>query len=357
MQGPMHGNHRRGGARLALVGLLACAGVMAGSLAEHPQEPLHAHGHVAEPLTDIAADDVADIDDGRALSCAEWARKVNRLQRLVARRQRGPAPDLADVAYGEQALQTLDVYQARSALSPGGAPIIVMVHGGGWCVGDKRSAKITTNKVARWGAKGFTFVSLNYPMVNEGADALAQAHHVARAVAYVQSHARQWGADPAKLVLVGHSAGAHLVSLVNADAQIRRQNGVGAILGAISLDAGAIDVVAQMPRVYPFLRQRYREAFGDSAAQWRAASPLHRLGRDASPWLGVCSTQRKDDPCEQANRYAEKSRHLDIRASVLPQAKSHAELNADLGLPGSYTEAVEAFMATLDPTLAQRLSH
>ena len=63
---------------------------------------------------------------------------------------------------------------------------------------------------------------------------------------------------------MGHSAGAHLVSLVNADASIRRVNAVQPLLGVVSLDAGAIDVVRQMPNVYPFLEVRYREAFGDT---------------------------------------------------------------------------------------------
>lgn len=308
-----------------------------------------------ERLQERAAESAEQENEGgNTLSCADWAWRVDRLQSRTAAAKPGPQPDLKDVAYGNSQREKLDVYlPAKGAENL--APVIVMVHGGGWCVGDKAMGGVTENKVARWADRGFVFVSINYPMVNEGSDALAQANHVARAVAYVQAHAQAWRGDPAKLILMGHSAGAHLVSLVNADAGIRRANAVAPVLGTVSLDAGAIDVVRQMPKVYPFLKARYREAFGDSEAGWIAASPYHQLDRSAGPWLGVCSTTRQDDPCGQAQAYAEKSTHLGVKASVLPQAMSHGALNKELGLASDYTRQVEAFMAGLDPAVAQLL--
>ena len=302
------------------------------------------------PLPAAQFDDLQS--DARALTCAQWAAQLGRLQRFGGARNAGPTPELRDVAYGSADLDRLDVFLPKTRASGAPAPIIMMVHGGAWCVGDKAAASVTANKVARWTAKGFVFVSVNYPMVGEGADALAQANHVARAVAFVQANAGKWGGDPSRLILMGHSAGAHLVSLVNADARMRQANGVRPILGTVSLDADAIDVVKQMPRVYPFLKTRYREAFGDTEAAWIAASPFHQLDRTAAPWLGVCSTLRKDDPCGQAQAYADKSNGLGIRAAVLPQDKNHGAINADLGTPGDYTAGVEAFMAALDPVLA-----
>lgn len=308
-----------------------------------------------ERQAEQAGNDLADLGGGNAQSCAEWSRKVDRLQARAQGRNAGPLPDLGDVAYGPLARQKLDVFLAKAGSTDAGAPIILMVHGGGWCVGDKAAGSVTENKVARWAPKGIIVVSVNYPMVGDGSDALAQAHHIARATAFVQAKARDWGGDPRRVILMGHSAGAHLVSLVNADASIRRTNGVRPLLGVVSLDAGAIDVVRQMPNVYPFLQVRYREAFGDTESAWIAASPFHQLDQTAAPWLGVCSTTRKDDPCGQAQAYTEKSGSLGVRAQVLPQRKSHGAINAELGAPGDYTRAVEAFMASLDPAVARRL--
>lgn len=291
---------------------------------------------------------------GGAMSCADWAKRADRVVERSASRRTGPPPDRADVAYGSAPRQRLDVFLPAVA-ARGGAPVIVMVHGGGWCVGDKSMDSVTANKVTRWVSRGFVFVSANYPMVNDGLDARAQGGEIAKATAFVQAHASEWGGDPNKVILMGHSAGAHLVSLVNADGELRRRHGVRPLLGTVSLDAGAIDVVTQMPNVYPFLKARYREAFGDSEAQWIEASPYHRLDRSAGPWLGVCSTQRKDDPCSQARAYVEKSEGLGVRAETLPQPMGHGALNSTLGEDNDYTRAVEAFMAGLDPAVAALL--
>lgn len=344
---------------LALSTAAAPAG--AGPLRERLRERLHPSAASAPEAggdaDDGAAADTADLGGSAragALSCADWSRRVNRLQQRLAGRHHGPTPDLADLAYGPRALQTLDVYRAHGG-GPGPAPVVLMVHGGGWCVGDKAAGGVVEAKQARWTARGIAFVSVNYPMVADGDNALAQAHHIARALAFVQTHASEWGGDPSRVVLMGHSAGAHLVSLVNASAALRAAEGARPALGTVSLDAGAVDVVTQMPHVYPFLKTRYREAFGTAESDWIAASPFHQLGGGAGPWLGVCSTQRQDDPCAQARAYADKSRALGITAEVLPQAKNHGAINKTLGEPGPYTDAVEHFLARLDPLLADRL--
>jgi arylformamidase len=310
----------------------------------------------SDAITGVDAQDLSDLGGGgNAMSCDEWARKVNRLQKHTDGKNAGPAPDLKNVAYGHENLEKLDVFLPGKKSTVTLAPIILMVHGGGWCVGDKGGAMMTESKVARWVPKGFVFISINYPMINDGSNALAQASHVAKAAAFVQANAQKWGGDPTKLVLMGHSAGAHLVSLVNASAKIRQASGMRPILGTVSLDAGAIDVVKQMPNVYPFLKTRYREAFGTTEAEWITASPFHQFDASAAPWLGVCSSTRKDDPCGQAKAYADKSKSLGIKAAVQPEHKNHSAINKELGKPGDYTSKVESFMASLDPLMAQLL--
>ena len=305
----------------------------------------------------------AEAPDGENLAdefggdeaCLQRARQIRRLlDSRFGQRFLGPEPDLKDIAYGSQPRQRLDVFLARGGAKP--APVLVMVHGGGWCVGDKGLAAVTRAKSAHWTGKGLVFVSVNYPMIPDGARALQQAESVARAVAHVQQHAAEWGGDPARVVLMGHSAGAHLVSLVNADATLRAAAGVKPLLGVVSLDSGATNTVTQMSKAAPKLRERYAEAFGSSEAGWIAASPFHRLERGAAPWLGVCSSRRADDPCEQTRQYAEKSNGLGIRAVVLPVDKRHGAVNKDLGDDAAFTEAVDRFLGGLDPVLAARLA-
>lgn len=299
----------------------------------------------------------------RSLSCSAWKKRLSWLsRRQESRRQESrmaqASPNLSNVPYGTQSLQTLDIYfPTESSMGhrqdSQQRTILMMVHGGGWCVGDKAMSGVVTNKLAWAKRHNMVFISVNYPMVDEGSDAIAQANHIAEALHYAQQHAHDWGGDPQHLILMGHSAGAHLVSLVNASEQIRRQHDLRPWLATISLDAGAIDVVKQMPQVYPFLKQRYLEAFGPSESRWKLASPYHQLSAGATPWLGVCSTQRKDKPCQQAQAYADKSKAMGVDASLLPLDMNHGAINSQLGDDNTYTKAVEKFLTPILPSLFQ----
>jgi arylformamidase len=193
-------------------------------------------------------------------------------------------------------------------------------------------------------------------MIMNGKNAIEQAQSVAKAIAYIQKNAAKWGGDGQRVIIMGHSAGGHLVSLVNADAALRNQAGMKPILGTLSIDPGAVNLPTQMGYVIKGLHTRYIEAFGRDPKGWEAASPYHQLDKTAAPWLGICSTKRPDDPCGQAEEYAKKSNSLGIKAQPLAIAKSHKAINQDLGKPEQYTYDVEKFMASLDPVVAKLLS-
>lgn len=243
---------------------------------------------------------------------------------------------LADLAYGEQPRQRLDVYRPRHATR---APMLLMVHGGAWAKGDKRMARVVENKLARWLPQGYVFVSLNYRLLPE-ADPLQQVEDIARALSYVQRQAASWGGDPQRLVLLGHSAGAHLVSLLSADTAIARRHAAQPWLATVALDSAAFDVEQIMRGKHYRL---YDRAFGGAAKYWRVASPYWRLQPGAVPMLAVCSSLRLAS-CPQAEAFAARAKDLGVRVDVLPQALEHDEINQQLGVPGSYTDAVEAFL-------------
>ncbi|MBZ5664150.1 MAG: alpha/beta hydrolase [Acidobacteriia bacterium] len=120
---------------------------------------------------------------------------------------------LRNVAYGPGAAYKMDIYLPAH---PKGTAILFMVHGGAWTVGDKTMARVVANKAAHWLPEGFIFVSTDYRLL-PAADPLEQANDVAKALAFAQSQAKSWGGDPSRFVLMGHSAGAHLVTLLAAD--------------------------------------------------------------------------------------------------------------------------------------------
>lgn len=249
---------------------------------------------------------------------------------------------LADLAYGTDPRQRIDVY--RPAIARG--PVLVMVHGGGWRHGHKAMPFVVDAKVAHWVARrGWVLASVGYRLAPDVSPP-RQAEDVARAIAFVQREARAWGADPGAIVLMGHSAGAHLAALASASQELRRKAGAQRWRGTVLLDGAAYDPPALMARRHLPL---YDQAFGSDPEVWRASSPTLALSAAAPPppILLVCSQPRRDDSCGQNRRFAEQVRAVGARAEVLPQPLDHLQVNSRLGLPGSYTDAVDGFIATL----------
>ena len=278
---------------------------------------------------------------------------------LMQRRQAAPSQQagatlpaniqvIRDVRYGDDPQQRFDVYAPPHADH---APVIMLVHGGGWAFGDKAMRNVIENKVGRWVPRGFIVISIDYRMLPQ-TPPLAQAGDVALALAYAQQHAGQWGGDPGAFILMGHSAGAHLVALLSVDASISKRYQVAPWLGTVSLDSAALNVVAIMQNRHLPL---YDRAFGSQSSDWIAASPLQQLHGRIVPFLAVCSSQRQNS-CPQAHNFVEKAASFGTAASVVEQDLSHEQINERLGLDSGYTQQVEAFMRTLSPSVAQALN-
>jgi acetyl esterase/lipase len=244
---------------------------------------------------------------------------------------------LADLAYGGDARQRLDVYLPAAAGHD--RPLLVMVHGGAWRFGSKQAASVVDNKLAHWSPAGVVLVSLDYRLLPQ-AGVEQQADDVASAVAWVQAHAAEWGANAQQLVLMGHSAGAHLVGLLSTDAALRQRHGVQPWLATVLLDSAALDVATIMRAPHLPL---YDKAFGADAARWATMSPTRLLTAATPPLLAVCASRRADS-CSQAQGLADKGRPLGVMVQVLPRDLNHGQINQQLGVPGDYTRLVDQFL-------------
>jgi acetyl esterase/lipase len=260
----------------------------------------------------------------------------------------GPGPAMRvirDVAYGEHPLQRMDVYAPDPR--PERSPIVAMVHGGAWYVGDKAGPQVVGNKSTRWVGKGWVFVSINHRLM-PSADPLTQAEDVARALAAIQKDAASWGGDPEKVVLMGHSSGGHLVALLGANPEQVAKPGAKPWVGTIVLDSAALDVPAVMDSPHP---QVFDRVFGSDAEDWKRMSPQHALTPKATPMLLVCST-RHVRSCRQAGDFVDAATKLGVRVETLELDVSHRDVNDTLGLERPYTRRVEAFLGSLDPAFA-----
>jgi acetyl esterase/lipase len=242
-----------------------------------------------------------------------------------------------EYSYGASERHNLDVYQGEATLP---APIIVMVHGGAWSIGDKANSNVVDNKIAHYLPKGYIFISVNYPLLPEAAPDV-QADSIAQAIVYVQKNAAAWGGDANNLIVMGHSAGAHLAALVSSTRTQYAE--LAPWSGTVILDSAALDVVSLMENDPKRFHDR---AFGSNIQYWQETSPLYQLNKTTEPIFIVCSTYRAG-VCDEANNFADTADLLGTTVSVLPVALKHEPINTDLGIPGTYTDAVDAFLTSI----------
>lgn len=199
------------------------------------------------------------------------------------------------ISYGADPLQTLDFWRAEGGVKAGSpAPLIVYVHGGGWQRGSKDNATGKW-KPAHFPGEGYGFASINYRLV-PAATVEQQAADIAAAVKALVDRADALGIDRRRIVLMGHSAGAHLVALVGTDERYLRGAGLSFadVAGVIPIDGAAYDVTAQMKDGPGMMQKTYAQAFGTDPARQRALSPTMQAGAPNAPRFLLLHVQRPD---------------------------------------------------------------
>ncbi|MGD9479722.1 alpha/beta hydrolase [Shinella sp. G-2] len=117
---------------------------------------------------------------------------------------------LADIRYGAREREVLDVILPSRFNA--GAPLHVFVHGGYWRSGEKENYRLVAAPVL---AAGGVAAIVEYDLM-PGQRLHVLVDQVRRAVLWLQKHASDFGADPRRLTVSGHSAGAHLASFLAA---------------------------------------------------------------------------------------------------------------------------------------------
>lgn len=121
-------------------------------------------------------------------------------------RARAAFPCRLDVPYGPGAAEKLDIFPARAP----GAPVAVFIHGGYWKQFSKSDESLYA---ALFVPAGAAYVSVDYALA-PAATLDEMVRQCRAAVAWVASHAPEFNGDPARLHLIGRSAGAHLAAMV-----------------------------------------------------------------------------------------------------------------------------------------------
>ncbi len=252
------------------------------------------------------------------------------------------APNAREVAYGADFKQKMDIARPDGAAT---APILFYVHGGGWSIGDKVAGGASKGPWAN--GLGWAYVSANYRLVPQ-ATVEQQATDLANALAWLRANAGKHGLDPDRIVLMGHSAGAHLVALLGTDTEYLKAAGVplAAVRGVILLDGAGYDIPTQGSAETNLVKPMYDEAFGTDPARQAKLSPTrHAAAPNAANWL-ILPIARRADSLAQSRGLASALSKAGANATVqVVPGESHASLNKGLGEQEDFaTEQVESFL-------------
>jgi acetyl esterase/lipase len=213
------------------------------------------------------------------------------------------APPVVNVHYGPNEKQVMDIYAATSAE----APLIVLVHSGGWSKGDKKS----TSRVAIFLQKaGYAAFNINYRLDSKAVVAFPmEVEDVENAARFAIAHAAEYNANPANVILIGGSAAGQLVASA---AERMNAASAGTVRGVVTL-SGPFDLPKMLSdfregKLPAPLAADVKQAIGCTtltsceapekhaiAVQW---SPADQLTTPCAPWL-IFNSEKEVMPLDQ----------------------------------------------------------
>lgn len=241
--------------------------------------------------------------------------------------------------------QMLDVYSPADAKD---LPIIVWIHGGGWKAGDKAGMQ---KKPQAFGDKGFVFVSTTYRFAPE-VTVKEMTGDCAKAIHWAHDHAKEIGGDPDRIIVMGHSAGAHLAALVCTDDSYLKKEGLSlAILrGCIPVDVSVYDIPKRLADGGTVPADTFTALFGKTAEEQKSYSPAAHVAADKHipPFL-ILHVASRPETKAQSEWFAQKLKAAGISAKVYAaENKTHGTINSELGLQeDKATQEVFSFLESV----------
>ena len=229
------------------------------------------------------------------------------------------------LAYGDGERRRLDLYVPNAVAARGEgahAPVVVFFYGGSWQRGERANYAFVGEALA---SRGFVVAIADY-RVFPNVTFPGFVEDAAAAVGWVRRNARLYGGDAARIVVAGHSAGAHIAMLVALDRDYLAAAGApDAIAAAVGL-SGPYDFL-------PLTSERLKSVFGAQGALPRT-QPIRFVRADAPPLLLLHGADDSTVSPRNAQRLADRVRAAGGRADVkLYPGVGHVGLLARLAAP------------------------
>lgn len=176
-----------------------------------------------------------------------------------------------DISYGDDPLQKLDIDRPAKGSK---LPIAIYVHGGGFVRGDKSDYSNIPAYLAQHGIVG---VNVNYRLAPK-VTWPAESEDVGAAIAFIRKNAAQYGGDPNRIVLIGHSAGANLVASYVLDPSLHPEEGPG-VAAAVVISLPAYRAASIHDLDHPY--------FGNDASLYEKRAPAAYVNTSKTPLMIV----------------------------------------------------------------------
>ena len=235
-----------------------------------------------------------------------------------------------------QERQVLDIYAPKDAKN---LPVMFWIHGGGWQAGDKTEVNL---KPQVFVDRSMIFVSTNYRLLPK-VEMETIVADVAKSLAWVHKHIAEYGGDPKRIVVGGHSAGAQLAALVCIDNRLLKAEGVdfSSLKGCIPVDGDTYDIPAIIETAEtrrrahgePQAKMGHREKFGHTAEKHKDFSAVTHIAKEKGipPFL-ILYVADHPDTSAQARRLSTVLTGSNIKGQLVgARDTNHSKLNDNLG--------------------------
>ncbi len=246
-------------------------------------------------------------------------------------------------------LLSLDIYLPVTSCH---APVVMWVHGGGYAIGDK--AKQVENKVSLFNQQGWIFVSVNYRLTRPGQQYSAEyPDHfldIAAAIAWVQTNIVDYGGDSTRIALLGHSAGADIVSNVAINPTYLADYGLGldTIVCAGPLDTVGFDKPEAVGNDPDGEKKQWQNALGNNPNYLTETSATLLIQPDTGipPIIGVVRGTPQRQQIETDFLAALMSAGI-ATTTIDARSLSHGEVNNQIGAPRDtvMTQPIVSFLS------------
>jgi len=192
--------------------------------------------------------------------------------------------------YADGPRHRLDIYAPEQRGAP--APVVFFIYGGGWNRGERSDYQFVGRALA---SRGFVTVIADYRLVPE-VTYPGFLEDSANALRWVQDNIANYGGDPNRLFLAGHSAGAYNAVMLALDPSFRQEYGVTMPILAVAALSGPYDF-------YPFEYDEVRNAFGQ-APNPEGTQPINLITAEAPPMYLATGTSDPIVRMQNTERFA-----------------------------------------------------